>query len=468
MHKQTVKRAIDAEEPCGDGTPDHDMGAQAQINSPHIIGEILMPVVLAALVRVPWMFMTPMREAPDEHCHLWVARFLFEHHRLPHVKDILDAGIIAVYGSLPQLGYIPHVIAAHLLPLASVPMAFRLASVVLGVITVAITYAVARELFPTEKWLRVLLPSLVATHPQLVFVNGYTNTDSTVAMLGAAITLISIRMMKYGLSYSAAAILGLVLGILALTKYSAYSLFFCAAFAFVASCFLHRTTIAKILQCAGLLIGTLAATCGWWFVRQRHEYPDDILGTKTMYHSWAVRFNKPLEFKVGLWQIISMPAYWQMKFYSFWGLFGPLKRYLWQPMYYAYAAIMGVAAAGGVKWAYKIATTNRAAKQDGQTNVATDACPSRLPTAVVLMSAIGLIVNLGSMVWAASVNLGLAQGRYLFGVDVPIFLLIIYGAGSWGRVVQRWVLIAFLATNLLALSYQFVVLYPLYGGFHLM
>ncbi|HEY9756476.1 MAG TPA: hypothetical protein V6C97_15015 [Oculatellaceae cyanobacterium] len=445
-------------------TPGYD---RELIPSLSTIWEFAVCVLVAASVRLLWAFMTPMPEAPDEHCHLWVTRFLFEHSRLPHVKDVLDAGIIGVYGSLPQLGYLPHVLMAHLMPFVSVPLACRFGSVALGVAAVAVTYAVARELFKSDKTPRLVLPLLVALHPQLVFVNAYTNTDSTVTFLGAAITWLCVRTIYRGLNDVRAALLGLLLGFLALTKYSAYSLFFGAGFAVIASAYLHKVPLLSLFRYVSIAAVSLIASCGWWFVRQMHEYPGDLLGTKTMYHTWAVRFNKPLEFKVGLWQIVSMPAYWRMKIYSYWGLFGCLKRYLWHPFYVAYVAIMGVAAGGLAFYAAKTIAATRLVQPiavDRSDDATT--CGIELKTLALLCTCLlCLAVNLASMIWAASVNLGLAQGRYLFGAEVPIMLLIIYGARSFGTTVGNRTIVLLLVTNVLALLYQFRVLYPLYG-FH--
>lgn len=60
-------------------------------------------------VRLPWIFMVPMQEAPDEYAHYWVIKFLREHWRLPSAVEVHAGGPSAVYGSLPQLGYLPHV-----------------------------------------------------------------------------------------------------------------------------------------------------------------------------------------------------------------------------------------------------------------------------------------------------------------------------------------------------------------------
>ncbi|HNB25239.1 MAG TPA: hypothetical protein PKZ32_22650, partial [Candidatus Melainabacteria bacterium] len=84
------------------------------------------------MFRLPWLFMLPMVEAPDEFAHHWVIKFLTEHHRLPMAKEVFDGGASAVYGSLPQMGYIPHVLISSLFPIESIALTERLGSLFMG------------------------------------------------------------------------------------------------------------------------------------------------------------------------------------------------------------------------------------------------------------------------------------------------------------------------------------------------
>ncbi|MFX5522664.1 hypothetical protein ABTD78_25650, partial [Acinetobacter baumannii] len=47
--------------------------------------------------------------------------------------------------------------------------------------------------------------------------------------------------------------------------------------------------------------------------------------------------------------------------------------------------------------------------------------------AIYAMFALSVIANLSAMIWSSSLNLGGAQGRYLFGCEVPIIALTISG-----------------------------------------
>ena len=65
---------------------------------------ILLAIYFA--VRLPWLYLVPMVEAPDEFSHFWVLKFMAEHCRLPEASEIFQGGPSAVYGSYPPMGYL--------------------------------------------------------------------------------------------------------------------------------------------------------------------------------------------------------------------------------------------------------------------------------------------------------------------------------------------------------------------------
>lgn len=290
--------------------------------------------------------MVPMKEAPDEFCHFWVAGFLSRELRLPLANEVQVSGIEAVYGSLPQLGYLPHVIAAKLLPLVDLPLALRFGSLSMGLLAIVAAYFIARLIFK-ERLSRWALPLLMTFHPQLVLVQSYTNTDSTVSAVGSLVVLILVLIVKRGLSFPTSLLLGLSLGWLALCKYSAYSLFFGAAFAVLAAAWLNSQPIVFVLKNLALCFLACLLACGWWFLREYQQYPGDILGTQTMYRTWALQFKRPLEYQENIWHILKDVGRWRMTFDSYWGVFGYMQRYLWRPLYTVYFSFVMLATIGG-------------------------------------------------------------------------------------------------------------------------
>ncbi len=132
-------------------------------------------VGLYFLTRLPWIFMVPMVEAPDEFSHFWVLRFLLEHARLPEAQEVLDGGPSAVYGSLPHLGYIPHVAAGWIgsvvAPSVDLSVTSRFGSLFSGLVLLWCAWEFGKRLFVSDKLLGLALPMIVVFHPQMVLEN---------------------------------------------------------------------------------------------------------------------------------------------------------------------------------------------------------------------------------------------------------------------------------------------------------
>ncbi len=75
---------------------------------------MLLMLLVALCARVPFLFLVPMVEAPDEFAHFWVAKFLSEYLAAPNAQEVAAGGPSAVYGSLPPFAYLPHVLFVKL------------------------------------------------------------------------------------------------------------------------------------------------------------------------------------------------------------------------------------------------------------------------------------------------------------------------------------------------------------------
>jgi hypothetical protein len=445
--------------------------AAKPLNSGKEIGtELSVLVVLAALTRLVWLFMVPMQEAPDEYCHFWICKFLTQYVRLPTAAEVHAGGMEAVYGSLPQFGYVPHVLFAKLLPMCDLPLVFRFGSLAMGLVAIVGAYFLARQLFADSRVARWALPLIMVFQPQLVLVHSYTNNDSTSSALGVLILLILVSIIKRGFSVGSSLVLGFLLGWLALCKYAAYSLFFGVAFAFLASAWLNGCSIVLLVKNIAVALAVCGLSCSWWFVREIQEYPGDLLGINTMYHTWAVHFNKPLSFSENIWHVIKDLPRWRMAVDSFWGVFGYMTRYLWRPIYTVYFAFVMLATIGGVfrlsdwKAGYQMVADHW---QRGSNQNLAPAAKKKLEYAMILCTfAVCLVVNLAAMVYSASKSLGGLQGRYLFSSEVPILALIIAGLLALSAKYGKWLVVSFVVFNAIVYFVAFAMLYPEYG-FHL-
>ena len=398
-------------------------------------------------VRLPWIFTVPMSEAPDEFAHYWVIRFIREHWRLPSALEVAAGGPSAVYGSLPQLGYLPHLIVSSLFPADAVSLAARFGSLAMGLVTLWAGYRLGAELFPGKRLLSLAVPCLLVFHPQLVFLHSYANNDSTSSALAALVLYLLVLTLKHGLTLRRSALIGALLGWIALSKYAGLAIFPVVFVACLTAAFLHRANRRLVLASFLIMVSLCLCVDLWWFLRNYQEFAGDWLGTKTMYRTWAVTFHRDLNFHMRLWQVIKQSAWWHALFFSFWGLFGYMNRYLWRPVYAVYLGFLITAVLGFIKDAIRPARLQR----------------TRVSTAVWLTLAFSVAVNLTAMIFASSTNLGGPQGRYLFTSEIPVLALTVAGLARLGKSGGYWLVSALIAFNAAVCLGSWLMLFSTYG-----
>lgn len=439
-------------------TPDAALTADAPKRKSSFLkfSPVFMSLCLAfVLVRLPFIFTVPMVEAPDEFAHYWVLRFMRDHLRLPNAAEVVAGGPSAVYGSLPQLGYLPHVAVGLVTPANDIALYARFGSLLMGLVLLYAAYHIGRELFRGNRLLAFALPALVVFHPQMVFLHAYANSDSTSCALGAVILLLALRSIRSGLSIGRCIAIGALMGWLALSKYSGLGVMPAIAFTLVASAVLNRTPIAKAIAALTACGGAAAAVCGWWFVRSYHEFNGDFMGTQTMYRSWATTFHKDLNYYEPPSHIIKSLRWWRMMFFSFWGLFGYMNKYMWRPVYLVYTAYLIVAAIGGIKGCAVFAR----AKVRSMTRADWEAC---VAWTCMLMT---VVLNLAAMIWASTKNLGGPCGRYLFPSEIPVLALLLFGMSRLSNRWSRMLVISFVGFNAVVCIGVWFWLFSVYG-FH--
>lgn len=421
--------------------------------------ELLTIVAIYLVVRLPWIFMVPMVEAPDEFAHFWVLKFLAEHMRLPNLQDVADGLPSAVYGTIPQLGYIPHVICVRLLPFFDITIACRFGSLVMGLIMLWAAWRIGFELFPRSRKFALSVPYIVLFHPQIVFVHAYANSDSTTMCLASIILLLVIKMVKNGLNWKTSSLIGVLSGWLALSKYSGTAIFGSIGFGMLAAAWIHSASILTTALCFLCFGAGLALTSGWWFYNSWRTLNGDIMGTKTMRYIWASQHDKPQDFYMTPWQVVKQLAWWRMTIFSYWAMFGYMTRYIIRPLYFGYLGFMLLASVGGAKM---LVLWLRSFWKERLTNSAQERQKFVMP-AVWLTVAVCFLANLAAMIWASTVNLGGPQGRYLMTSEIPIAALIAGGLYRCHDKLRDRLIIAFVVFNAIVYLYSVCMLLPIYG-----
>ncbi len=309
--------------------------------------ELKWVVGLFLILAVAYSVVNPLFEAPDEVWHFRYVTHLAQGHGLP-VLDPAHPGPWRQEATQPPLYYVlaalvvapidthdaavitrrnPHaavgnpsadgnfnfvvhtprerfpwhgaVLAAHLV---------RFVSVLLGALTVALTYLLALETltWPTshQEWSAVGDPPaplaggqppgtggggsavsgqrsaiaftaalLVALNPQFLFLSGAINNDNLAATLAALTLVLLMRTVNRGPTLRRLIALGVALGLAALSKLSGLGLWGLAALVLVGLAWRRRAWKAA-LGWGALVFGIAVALSGWWYLRNWLLYGD--------------------------------------------------------------------------------------------------------------------------------------------------------------------------------------------------
>ncbi len=408
------------------------------------IKELFLVIVLALLVRIPWMALVPYVEAPDENSHFWVIQFIVNNLALPDYHSVISAGSEAVYGSLPQFGYLPHILCLKCFSSWTSNSiwlyAARLGSVFGGLVVVSVAYYMGRILFANNRLAALALPLMVTFHPQFVFVTSYINNDATTAALSALILFLLIDALERGLSKTSAVFLSIFLSWLMLSKYSGYCVLLAALIVLLTTIYLHRNKLNNQL----LLLTTMAlAIClltGWWFFRNYVQFSGDITGVKTMHGIWTLAYHRHVEGFASPISVAFSTRFWRMLFFSFWGWFGYMTRSLPKVIYYVYLAFVVIASVRSIRRIRHFALKR---------------------AWLVLIGC--FIINLTVCIYGTYSGVAGPQGRYLFPSEIPIMALLIAGLAAGSNKWSQSFVLSLLAFNVFAYLYSILFLYKLYS-----
>lgn len=408
--------------------------------------QLLCLLLLSFAVRLPWVFILPAAEAPDEYTHLWVVEFLKNHWRLPSAAEVLAAGPIGVYGSLPQFGYLPQVAGALLFGSAHAALGARLASMCAGVSTVCAGYFIGRELFSTSRTFALALPLMLAFHPQLVFVNSYANNDATACAISTWIICLLVCMLRHGVTLRRSGMLAFALAWLSLCKYSGWTILPAALITVAVACYIHAASWTLAISSLAIIALALSGTTGIWLIGNYHKFSGDWLGTKTMYHTWAVAFHRQLVYHISPDQVIFSKRWWRFFLFSFWAMFGYTNRLIWRPLYYVFLGFHCVSAGGWMR-ALAILRPARSSMKEGS---------------VWLMLLLCCLFNLAGMVYASMENLGGPQGRYMLISDAAVIAILLGGIQRIPRAGKQ-IAIALVAFTASVCAGSWLMLFRIYG-----
>ena len=302
----------------------------------------------------------------------------------------------------------------------------RLASVVLGTITVWAIYRVGREVLPGRPELALGAAGLGAFIPEFLFVSGAVNDDNGATLFGALALWAMVRILRRGPTWRRCVGLGLALGMGWLSKLTVVALLPTAVLALVmawvawqsATLGLGPVWLAPAVQRSwrqlarwGLItLGVAALLIVPWLVRQTVLYGDPT-GTSREVSEWGPR-EEPVTFSD-----LGPDLYWLRT--SFWGRLGynqiPLSGWIYAAL--DIATLLAIAGLGRL-----ILLHRRRSAPPRQIRIA------HLQFSVL---AAAVLFTFGPMIVRRFLRPMPNFGRYLFPVLPSLALLGVTGLSAW-------------------------------------
>jgi len=327
----------------------------------------------------------------------------------------------------------------------------RFLSVLMGAVTVLCTYLIALEVYPKQKTLAAGAAAFNAFVPMFLFISGSINNDNLVIPLCSLTLLILVRLMhssrpssqipndqlRFGiwdLGFGIWSLLGLIIGLGALSKASALGLVPLTALALALSAWQRRakSVLRRIVWFFGSFCTVLAvsfAVAGWWYLRNWLLYRDP-LGLNTFVALVGPRLHQPT-----LRQLLGE---WEGFVKTFWGLFGGVNVAMEPAVYWVLNAIALLGALGLVillaRW-----LSGMNVGQIGNLSVASSDPFSILHSPFSILLTWPIILFLALIRWTTTTQA--SQGRLMFPAISAIAVLLALGWSQWvPRRYQKWLL----------------------------
>lgn len=246
-----------------------------------ICSYILLLVVL--FVYLISAFFISVDNAPDEYMRNQISFWIAKNGKLPIGNE--SELINPIWGfSYAYMPYFPSILSAAFIKFFSVftgkkvilIFASRLVSVFSGVGTVYVCLLIGNQVF-NKKYFKFLFASFVGFLPQFVFLCSYLNNDSFSIFCCCLILLSWLKGIKSKWDFNSCLLMGIGIGLLAITYYFAYSWILCSLLVFYCSgC---RQLCKKDILLRTIFISFIVASlAGWYFIRNYIIYDGDFLG----------------------------------------------------------------------------------------------------------------------------------------------------------------------------------------------
>ncbi len=336
----------------------------------------------------------------------------------------------------------------------------RLFSVLLGAVTVYLTYRIAREGEPDRPEISLGAAAVNAFLPMFLFISGAVNNDNLVIPLSSLALFMMIRLVRAedeadAKGFVRLLVLGIVIGLGALTKISALGLLALAGLAvFLAQWgnYSHRAfgrgisqTIVSIMGRYLLVLIPALLVAGWWYARNIQLYGDwsgwnafiAVLGQRAHLASLAQLWDERWGFML-----------------SYWGLFGGLNVSMPAWIYYVLNSVLVIAVVGFVVYSAKMILSWRS-------SVGLSLSPFSRFIQDLLDFTTKNVALILCLLWSLAIVIGLvrwatitwsSQGRLVFTAISALSTLFVVGLVGWLKERPATIIIAILAIFMFAVA----------------
>lgn len=383
-------------------------------------------IVIAFILYLIFSWNILMEYAPDESMRYDISLFIFKNGKLPlgNELELINPTWGFSYGFVP---YLPNLLAVIPMKICNLftseslylLRAARLVNVLAGTFTVFMVLRIGNELF-NKKFYKYLFVLLTTFLPQFIFLTSYLNNDIFAILSIAIIIYAWITGEKNNYSLKTCIILGIGIGLCALSYYNAYSFILCSIILF--AFWLRKNLKAKLdtkllIKKTGIICFLAIGIAGWFFIRNAILHNGDFLGLNTIERYgelYAVESFKPSNRMTPYHAGISIFEMIFGKFNglnwidytikSFFGVFGYMNIFLNNTFYFSYIFLLSIGIAGKIIKTIK----QKSNKLD-------------------LYFLICIIITIGLSIYYSYFSGYQPQGRYCMPILLPIMIFFIEG-----------------------------------------
>lgn len=385
--------------------------------------------------------------APDEAMKYNVVHYVSEHMSLPRGDDpeVMDYTWGASYAFKPYVSYIMSGVITHFVSMFTESFRWIIFSARWVNVAFLVGYAIM-ILFISKKlfkglW-RAFFVVLTTLIPQVLYLGGYLNNDAIALFAISVIFYAWLLGLESKWSLKSCIILGVGVGICALSYYNAFGYILCSVILFVASSIADKEKFTRFLK-KGLIISAIAfALAGWFYIRNAIIYNGDAFdlhASKDTAEIYAAEDHKPTKHStvqkngMTIREMLNEKDWVKLTVQSFFGYFGYWQSSMRYQDFLAYEGIFSIGIFGAFAsliylMYYLIKKRKRNAKDKLQIAPATNFAMSNKKRVIFyLVSFLAAVIPVALSLYYSYTSDYQPQGRYIMPMLIPLGYFIVCG-----------------------------------------